>query len=250
MNTYWLGLCLLLLTGVGCADIPVSTNKPRLEIVTKQENWHAPSTTITLNYPRLITDDQASAAAAMNQAVELQIRDYVNNFLSQIESNDDLGLPPPEYLNYLEVSVHPRLTNERLVSVIFAADTYLAGLAHPNRRTQSFNFDLEQEKVLSLEELFVSDQPYLEKLASTTVARVKQQLDESDEHVIYEEDWLYGGAGPDERNYHTVSIVPEGLLITFDPYDIAPYANGSTEILLTFAQLGEIVSPRLREMLN
>ena len=253
MTKYWVGVLVCLLTGWGCAPTPaepVAATNSKLEIVTQQENWHAPSTTITLNFPRLTLANKPSAATAFNQAVEAQIKNYVKIFLAELENNDDLGLPPEEYVNFLEVSVYPRMNNDRVVSVVLAADTFLAGLAHPNRRTASFNFDLEQERVIVLKDLFVNDTPYLDRLASTTIAQLKKQPDAHGEMTDYDEDWLQGGAGPDERNYHTVSIAPEGLYVTFDPYDIGPYSGGSSEVLLTYDQLGEIISPQLKNWLN
>ncbi len=51
------------------------------------------------------------------------------------------------------------------------------------------------------------------------------------------------GAAPDELNYRNWSLTDAGLLISFDPYQVGPYAAGPQEIAVPYADLAVIIDP-------
>jgi hypothetical protein len=55
--------------------------------------------------------------------------------------------------------------------------------------------------------------------------------------------WM-GGAGPDLANYKTWNITPSGLVVTFDPYQVAAYAAGPQEVLIPYDALSAIYLPQ------
>lgn len=51
------------------------------------------------------------------------------------------------------------------------------------------------------------------------------------------------GADPTPENYRNWNITPGGLLISFDPYQVAAYAAGPQEVLIPYAKLSAIIDP-------
>ncbi len=49
------------------------------------------------------------------------------------------------------------------------------------------------------------------------------------------------GAAPTIENYKSWNIQPDGLRITFDPYQVASYAAGHQTIVVPYAELGTII---------
>lgn len=58
-------------------------------------------------------------------------------------------------------------------------------------------------------------------------------------------DWLRTGTAPDPANYQHLFPGPDGLVITFLPYSVAPYAAGIQEVLIPYAELDGLLNPRL-----
>jgi hypothetical protein len=52
------------------------------------------------------------------------------------------------------------------------------------------------------------------------------------------------GAKPMPENYDNWNITPDGLLITFDMYQVAPGASGPLQVLVPYAQLQGVIDPQ------
>ncbi len=120
-----------------------------------------------------------------------------------------------------------------LVSVLFYVDGYVMGAAHPFHYAHTLNYDLGEARVLSLADLFESGTVYLDRLSQYSLDDLRRQ------GVLEWED----GALPAEENFQRWNITPEGLLISFDEYSIAPYAAGPQAVLVPYSVLEELVDP-------
>jgi hypothetical protein len=120
-----------------------------------------------------------------------------------------------------------------LVSVLFYVDGYVMGAAHPFHYAQTLNYDLAEVRALSLADLFEPGAPYLEALSEYSLNDLRQQ------GVL---EWA-DGALPEAENYQRWNITPEGLLISFDEYSVAPYAAGPQAVLIPYPMLEESIDP-------
>ena len=226
-----------------------------LKIHSLQQEWRSPSTTVGVHIPQMTYTSKPAKAAAFNDLINIKVKQITDGFLQQVADWDDDNVPLPEQVNFIDVSVKARTANAKVLSLIFDISTYYSGSAHPNRSTMSFNYDLEKDRELILDDLFVTGKSYISKLSEITIASLRalppdthgaEAVETGDlELREWDLDWLKGGAGPDENNFHTVTIAPEGFYLEFDPYDIDSYAAGSTEILIPYTQLGGYVAPRV-----
>ena len=51
------------------------------------------------------------------------------------------------------------------------------------------------------------------------------------------------GAAPTPENYKSWNMQPDGLRITFDPYQVAAYAAGPQTVFVPYSELGDIMRP-------
>jgi hypothetical protein len=137
------------------------------------------------------------------------------------------SLPP----NSLSVSYEIAAADKNFISVLFSFYEYLGG-AHPNTTTESFNYDLNRKAPVSLADLFTPNSNYLKVISDHAIKELKK-LDTVSAVEL--------GAGPKIDNYHSWNITPTGLKITFDPYQVGPYAAGAHEVVVPYSVLKPII---------
>lgn len=216
-----------------------------LTMAVVEQDWQSPSTTVSVQVPQMTYGASPTKALAFNDLINQKTDQITTEFLQQVADWDNDNVPVTEQTNFIEVAVFARLANAKLLSLVFEVNTFYAGSAHPNRYTRSFNYDLEHNRELQLADLFVPNTSFLKKLSQVAIATVKTTPNDHGELLERDLEWLNEGAGPDEMNFHTVTVSPEGLYVQFDPYDIDAYAAGDTEILIPYAQLKGYVLPQL-----
>lgn len=57
--------------------------------------------------------------------------------------------------------------------------------------------------------------------------------------------WLQKGTEPTLENHTVLFPGADGIEVIFLPYQVAPYAAGSSEVLISYADLEGILSPKL-----
>jgi hypothetical protein len=122
-----------------------------------------------------------------------------------------------------------------LWSLKFDLRFYSDGAAHPGLYSITLNYDLDQGRELALGDLFLPNSGYLEAIANYCVTELSKQPGF--------EDPFTDGAKPTPENYRNWNITPEGLLITFDMYQVAPGASGPIQVLVPYAQLKQVIDP-------
>jgi hypothetical protein len=113
--------------------------------------------------------------------------------------------------------------NASLISVDFNYLEDIAEASHSNSKTIVLNYDLKAARVLALADLFKSDADYLKFLSDYCIRNLTKRK-------VSDAEWLQRGAGPDAGNYKNWNLLPTGLLITFDPYQVASHAEGTLEV--------------------
>jgi hypothetical protein len=98
------------------------------------------------------------------------------------------------------------------------------------------NYDLKAGKVLELSELFKGGSDYLKVISDYCIQILAKRN-------VGEDQWRRDGAGPKGDNYKSWSLLRGGLLISFDPYQVASYADGPQEVLIPFGALQAIMKP-------
>lgn len=131
------------------------------------------------------------------------------------------------------------IANDEVISIEFSVGSYYSGAAHPNSHTEVLNFDLKNGKVIRLGELFNPDAKYLQAISTLAITDLKKQSKEK--NGMLDDDWIQKGAGPGAENYKSWTIGRKGLAITFDAYQVGPYAAGPQEVFIPYSALRDII---------
>lgn len=123
-----------------------------------------------------------------------------------------------------------------ILSLNFGFYAYSDGAAHPYSYTLTYTYDLQRGEPIRLEQLFLPGADYLGRIA----AYCQQELSQRD---IGFDSWVVNGADPAPENYRNWNITPDGLLIHFDPYQVAAYAAGPQKVLIPYTTLNDIINP-------
>lgn len=121
-----------------------------------------------------------------------------------------------------------------LVSVRLPFFLYHAGAAHPLSTNRTMVFDRKAGHVLSLQDLFLPDAPWLETLSARCTAELSARLKDS---------FFPEGAEPRPGNFERWLLDREALTLLFDPYQVAPWSEGPQEVQIPLTELDSLLAP-------
>lgn len=133
--------------------------------------------------------------------------------------------------------------NDDLVSVEFDIGGYYAGAAHPNSYTEVINYDAKNGKILRLGDIFKPGAKYLQAMSAFAIKDLKAQGKSKGADSMLDDEMILSGAGPDAKNFKSWTITKKGLAITFDSYQVAPYAAGPQRVLIPYSALKDLIKP-------
>ena len=157
------------------------------------------------------------------------------------ESAEDTTLPAETLNSTLDVRYEVRYATDNLISVEFTEGSYSRGAAHGNSVTTVLNYNVKNNRKLALSDLF-SAKSYLSAIANYCIKDLKDRAKNDSDSMISEE-MMQSGASPRADNYRAVAITKKGLWVTFDPYQVAPYAAGPQYVLVPYSALRDIIKP-------
>jgi len=182
---------------------------------------------------------------ANDSLVQLFIKDMVAEYK---ENNEPL-------LNKLDSTNRYSFDNEHVISgfsllsdkkiYVYGIERYVyMGGAHGLETRNYYNFDLKSGKTISEKDLFKSNyQPELaELIKKRIVEQSKEQVDSKDTEPILsleDTDFWADSIKPNGNFY----ITDESINYVFNPYEIAPYYIGQTEVSIPFNRLKSILKP-------
>ena len=139
----------------------------------------------------------------------------------------------------LNVSYDVALAQDDLISVGYSIGSYYQGAAHPNTVSDAVNYDLKNGKPLKLADLFKPGAKYLQEIANYCIADLKKQ---GKEKGLLDEE-IQNGAAANAKNYRSWTITKKGLGISFDAYQVGPYAAGPQYVLVPYSALKDLINP-------
>lgn len=122
-----------------------------------------------------------------------------------------------------------------ILGIRFIVSVYYYRAAHPNTYFFTLNYDLQNNKVLQLADLF-KDNNYLYHLQNLARDSLKKKMSANIEMSALKQ-MLKDGTEAKADNYQNWNLTDKGLLISFPPYQVAPYALGPQFVLIDYKTL-------------
>jgi hypothetical protein len=197
---------------------------------------------IDVVYPQLTGAGPANIEK-FNQLVRTLVNGKVADFKKEMvpESGEEATADSESTGSDFNIGYDIAMAKDDLISLDFSVGSYYAGAAHPNSYSESFNFDLKNGKTIKLAELFNPGSKYLQTISAFAIQDLKKQSKAQGDNSMLDDDWIQRGAGPDAKNYQSWTISKTGLGITFDAYQVGPYAAGPQKVTVPYSSLKEII---------
>jgi hypothetical protein len=199
---------------------------------------------IEAEYPQL-SGSGSPGFEKFNQMVRGLITGKVSDFKKEMapEEGDNAASEGTSEMpgNDLSIGYTLALAKDDLISLDFGVSSYYSGAAHPNSYSDTVNFDLKNGKPLKLADLFNPGSKYLQTISAYAIQDLKKQAKAQSGDPMLDDDWIQKGAGPNADNYGAWTISKTGLGITFDAYQVGPYAAGPQHVMIPYSALKDII---------
>ena len=194
--------------------------------------------TIDAEYPQIEGD--ARFDKFNREARNLVMKDVAAFKTAETQSEEEPGVELPEETqnSTLNIDYDIRYATDDVISVEFGEGQYSRGAAHPISATAVLNYDVKNGRKLSLADLFNPNSKYLSVISAYCIKELKDRA-KKDRDQMFTDDTIQTGASPRADNYKAVAITRKGLWVTFDPYQVAPYAAGPQYVMLPYSALKE-----------
>lgn len=209
------------------------SSRVSLTTVSMREEGASPKYIITGQIPRLAGSEDERVTDFNNKVEKLmqeEIQYFRKNVLAHMPST------PITAGSSFDAQYTIVYQNSGLWALKFIFSGYTDGAAHPFHYSLTLNYDLEHGRKLSLEDLFVGESGYLTTISSFCIAELSRR------NIGF-----YGGfeqgAEPVEENYRNWNLTHDGILITFDEYQVAPYAAGPQTVVVPYSELKSLINP-------
>lgn len=260
------GLCvaagLLILAAPACRqDESVATDPDRpvafeMRVIEKTEGECAAETTspcarFRVEYPEVTSAPNEEALAALNRAVRWKLlrpdlwspapglQEMADFFFAQWrETRQAFPDAASTARWFLEIRVDVIYQDRRVISLETEEQAYTGG-AHPNSATRYLSLQPSDGRQLALDDLLIGGRsPALNGIAER---RFRELHGVAPERPLADAGfWFEGGEFALNDNFAVNEV---GLLFHFDPYEVAAYAVGPTDLVLTPQDLDGLLRP-------
>jgi hypothetical protein len=226
----------------GRDDTQVYSLYDGVDLVTtfKYQYGKKPKTFVKAVYPQLDGDREDEGITHFNDLVNDLLKQEIATFQHNVMQNQqflkNISKAPSRnnlYIDYDSSAI--KSDDDHIISIRFTMQGYIAGMAHPFHYHRSLNYDIESKQPLELADLFNHGSDYLQTLSSYSKDVLSRRL--TNKKMVEE------GTAPTASNFKTWNIKPNGILLTFDEYQVAPYVYGAQTVLVPYAYLQDILSP-------
>lgn len=133
--------------------------------------------------------------------------------------------------------------DDDLLSINYRNSSFGAGAAHPNSYTTTYNFVLGPVRRLSVTDLFSPTIDHLAWLSKFCTDKLLTSRISDSEHK-----WVVEGTSPEENHFRSIAIDSDGLIVTFDAYQVDCYAAGPQLVHIPASEIQPILNAKLRAL--
>lgn len=209
------------------------TASPKIITLVITETGVNPDFIIDVKYPAAVP--AGGTHDAFNQLSRDKVDATIKGFKAEVAANGVIT-DMPTFTNTLYINYKIVRNAKGIISVRFSNSVYFAGAAHPNNFSKVLNFDFNTGAEIQLDEVFKPGVDYL-----TTISNYCKRVLQRRGTLDFPE-----GADPKPENYQNWNMGLHNLVITFDPYQVAPYAAGPQECQVPLVTLRRLLAAPAR----
>ncbi len=189
---------------------------------------------LDIEYPSIVLATAPDDAQQANDVILGFVNRMKDGFLEDARDaskgkTEQIGTGSDLTVRYTMSFVSPTL-----LSIRFESSAYIMGVAHPDSESHVLNYDLSSHALLSTADLFISGNDYLGYLSSYTRSDLKQEFKELSDTDFT--DFVVPGTEPKGENFREVAVTTGGLVVIFNPSQVAPYARGTVNVNIPLAE--------------
>ena len=217
--------------------VPTNTSFPlsgKVSLVSQPyfETNLEPAFTITAQIPQLSGSDDPRVRA-FNQRVDELVQNEIAIFREEFSRTPVMEVSTD---SFLDVSYELISQFADLWSFKFIFSFYNNGAAHPGNFSMTLNYELVTGRELGLGDLFLPGANYLETISNYCISELRKQP--------FFDPFTTEGVSPTLENYRNWNITSDGLMITFDTYQVAPGAAGPQIVNVPYDQIQDLINPQ------
>jgi hypothetical protein len=188
--------------------------------------------TYDIRYP-VVSGLASGVAGAINKVLHDEATGTISAFSSEAT---DAGKPmrdfgPSDGAQTFSVS----LSQSNLLSLGELFSWFFTGAAHGGASLSTYTFDTRTGVEIHLSDLLHGN--YLALLSTESRSRLRALY-----HDPTLDSFIDGGTGPSADNFSAWQLVPSGLEITFQEYQVVPYAFGMPSIVIPWSDLRSVLN--------
>jgi hypothetical protein len=128
--------------------------------------------------------------------------------------------------------------SDDIYTLLLTVYQYMGG-AHGSQAILPYTFDLKNNKLLTLDDIFTNTSDALKLIEPIAQQAVKTAIGAD----MVQEDMLTAGTAPTVDNYQFFSLDKDSITFYFQQYQVGPYAIGIQKVTIPFLALSSILKP-------
>ena len=198
------------------AQTAVSTYTEEAPSLSMRATWQRFGRTL----PDNASDDMVRNAVAAFRSMAAQEQEELQSLR---QSEPDM----PEYV--CEMVLEGTISgNDKVAGILWKDYQYLGG-AHGSLTVSSSNYTRSDGRAVNLRDLFRKPDKALALFSELSRKKLAQR--------DLPQDMVEAGTAPDQDNFQTFLLEKDGLTLYFNPYQVAPWAEGVVTVTLSLKEL-------------
>lgn len=227
--------------------IVIDTNAQTMNITYTTITRNDPKLNYTVNatYPQVNFGPDAlmgvrGNAEDINNSIDTMVNKIITDFAN------DVAQMPMKTVNgigsSLGITSQASVVNSWLLTGQLTEFNNIAGMAHPMTTIHSFNYTSDGTGPILLSALFKPDSDYLNYISTVSIQQLSAYAEKEGYNNI--NDMIIKGAAADAKNFTQWNIKDDNLVLTFNPYQVAPYVFGIQTVSIPLSDLLNILDPK------
>jgi len=133
----------------------------------------------------------------------------------------------------LELTFYVYFSNRQLISLRLTHRVMAAGQMHPINYYETINYDLLKNRRLAARDVF--RRGYLKVFSTYSRKYLK------DTYEIFSDNWFNDGTAARRFNFGNWNLVPDGVLISFEDYQVSSHSFGQPELIVPYSNLTRVL---------